>query len=124
MPIIRKVFGPFSGETFLDAGKHKARWYFIGIRDDYATAHWVLIFDPSTRQFRASSIPVGEGLGGRVMRKVEASLPKAGRDESANPKMWLNGDEPVMEGKVSDILKSKLKPEDIAKATALAIIKR
>lgn len=124
MAIVRKIFGPFKNEIEKKVGKPVMRWYFFGIRGDHTTAHWVLTFNPETRKFTANGLVVGQGLGGRTMRKVEQALPNYGTDP-VHTGMFLKGDEtPVMEGRVVDLLQARLKLEDIAKASALAITRR
>ena len=125
MPIIRKVFGPFApelvhpGQTF-----QELRWHFFGIRGDKTTAHWVLVFKPGTRTYSASNIPINDGLIGRSRKALYAEkINPIVKDETAHPDAWLD-DSPVMEGRIADILKSKLSAADIAKATALAITRR
>lgn len=123
MAIIRKAYGPFKFETWKDHEGWKARWHFIGIRGDYTTAHWSLTFTAQNRKFLANNTRIGE-VGGPAMRAVERHLPKKGRAEEAHPKAWLSDDDPVMSGTVTDILRSKLKPEDIARVTAIAIVRK
>lgn len=124
MAIIRKIFGPFKNEIEKKSGKPIMRWYFFGIRGDHTTAHWVLTFNPETRKFTANGLVVGQGLGGHTMRKVEQALPNYGTNP-IHTGMFLKGDEtPVMEGRVVDLLQARLKPEEIAKATALLIVTR
>ncbi|MCO5730108.1 hypothetical protein [Rhizobium sp. SSA_523] len=120
MPIIRRVFGPFH-LVEKNGAEPEIRWHFNGIRGDKTTAHWVLIFNARERRFKASNIKISDSLMGRS-RKALASLaiPAEVTSEDAHPDAWLD-ERPVMEGTVTDILKAKLSPADIAKATALAI---
>nr|CAD6606110.1 hypothetical protein RNT25_01787 [arsenite-oxidising bacterium NT-25] len=123
MPIIRKVFGPFHPEQTAPRSPSTTdlRWYFNGIRGDKTTAHWVLVFDPRKRKWSASNIPIGE-LDGKRNRSglAQLGIPREVKNEDVHPDAWLD-DSPVMEGTISSILKSKLSPEDIAKAMALAL---
>lgn len=123
MAIVRKIYGPFNYEVVKKGATHTARWYFNGIRGDYTTAHWVLIFNPETREFSASGNVVGQGLGGRTMRSIEQSLSDYGV-KCVHDKMFLRDNDPVLEGRVVDLLKARLSPEAIAKASALAIIRK
>ncbi|RBO90484.1 hypothetical protein DFR47_11345 [Pseudochrobactrum asaccharolyticum] len=123
MAIVRKIYGPFNYEVVKKGTTHTARWYFNGIRGDYTTAHWVLIFNPETREFSASGNVVGQGLGGRTMRSIEQSLSDYGV-KCVHDKMFLRDNDPVLEGRVVDLLKARLSPEAIAKASALAIIRK
>lgn len=131
MPIIRRVFGPFNREYTGGSvspydgtvwiAHDEVRWYFNGIRDDKTTAHWVLVYDSKTRKFTASNIKINDNLIGRsrlALRKL--GIPSEVKREDVHPDAWLD-ERPVLQGRITDILKSKLSPEDIALATALAI---
>ena len=131
MPIIRRVFGPFHPEIVQEEKldglrmiRYQAmRWYFNGIRGDKTTAHWSLTFDPNARIFSATNIRISDRMIGRSRTAlISAGIKPEVTSEDAHPDAWLD-DSPVMEGRISDILKSKLTSEDIAKATALAILK-
>lgn len=120
MPIVRKVFGPFAPER-VGGALPELRWYFFGIRGDRSTAHWVLVFNPRTRKYSASSIPINDCLIGRSRKALwRENIDPTVKDETTHPDAWLD-DTPVMEGKISQILKAKLPPAEIAKATAMAI---
>lgn len=126
MPIIRRVFGPFHPEQTNPGmpGSTDLRWHFNGIRGDKTMAHWVLIFDPRKRKWHTSNIPIKDNLVGRSRIALgRLGISSEVKNEDAHPDAWLD-DSPVMEGTVTEILKSKLSPEDIAKATALAITRR
>lgn len=129
MPIIRRVFGPFHPEVHETYDQNvkrividEARWYFHGIRGDKKMAHWVLVYDTGKRTFLARNIPLDAMVGSRN-RTIARHLPKGGVDETVNPDLWLD-DSPVMEGSVTEMLKSKLPAAEIAKATALALARR
>jgi hypothetical protein len=124
MAIIRRVFGPFHPEEHLDRQDPELRWSFNGIRGDKTMAHWVLVFLPKKRKWTASNISIKDTLVGRS----RIGLDKQGispdvKEEAAHPDAWLD-DRPVMEGTVTDILKKHLRPDDIARATALSITRR
>ena len=124
MPIIRKVFGPFHAEVGNPGTTiEDLRWHFIGIRDDKTTVHWTLAFDPKNRKYRVNNNTTGDNLPKRSRNALLAEGINPIVDETARPDAWL-GDEPVMSGKISDILKSKLSPADIARATALTIMRK
>ncbi|MDA5627806.1 MULTISPECIES: hypothetical protein [Agrobacterium] len=135
MPIIlRKVFGPFKPEEFeIDRKWVSAsasyefipgmRWHFFGIRDDHTQACWSLSYNSKTRKFAASNIPL-TGMTGKVGREVAASLPGGGT-KILHPKMFIGDREPVLSGAtITIILKSRLSEADIAKATALTILRK
>lgn len=125
MPIIRRVFGPFHPEHIHPGTQaEELRWHFIGIKDDKTTAHWTLTFDPRKRKYRVVNNISSGGLIGRsrkalIVEKIDPVI----KGETAHPDAWLD-DSPVMEGTIATILKSKLSPEDIARATALVIARR
>lgn len=121
MPIIRKVYGPFSREP---VGGGEIKWYFHGIRDDYTVASWILTYVISTRKFTAAARPPTEPVG-RVMRAVMEHLPKDYHKQVKHTRMFIEGDDsPVEEGRIVDILKKRLKPEDFGRAAALAILRK
>lgn len=123
MPIIRRVFGPFAPER-VGGALPELRWYFFGIRGDRTTAHWVLVFECNARRFCARSIPIKDNLIGRSRRALStAGISPEVQDETHHPDAWLDGST-VMEGTITEILKSKLPPAEIAKATAMAVLKR
>ena len=125
MAIIRKVFGPFHPETVHPGSKiEELRWHFIGIKVDKMTAHWTLVFDPRKRTYRVNNNANSGGLIGRSLKAViKQKIDPIVKGETAHPDAWLDGS-PVMEGTITNILKSKLPPEEIAKATALVIKRR
>lgn len=125
MAIIRKVFGPFHPENIHPGTQaEELRWHFIGIKDDKTTAHWTLVFDPRKRTYRVNNNTSSGGLIGRSRKALIAQKIDPGvKGETAHPDAWLD-DSPVMEGTITSILKSKLSPEDIARATALVIARR
>lgn len=120
MAIIRKVFGPFARE--INAIGDEVRWYFNGIRGDRTMGHWSLTYYVKTREFKAANIPIGD-LFGKRNRLAIAGLPNNGTGEDVHPDAWLD-DTPVMEGRITDILRQHLPPADIATVTALSITRR
>lgn len=125
MAIVRRVFGPFHREI-KDQGRvtEELHWHFFGIRGDRTTAHWTLVFDPRKRSYRATNNPINSSLIGRSLKALIAQgIDPVVKNESAHPDAFLD-ESPVMEGTITSILKSKLSPQDIAKATAMVIVKR
>lgn len=110
MAIIRKVFGP----TRMAADTGKLRWLFSGVKEDGTEGHWVLTYTAHNRRFYAGPVRTYD------LKQKARALMGVGA-------LKLNADEPdegPFQGKITDILKSKLRPEDIAKATAMAITRR
>ncbi|MDR6954157.1 hypothetical protein J2X65_003525 [Ancylobacter sp. 3268] len=124
MAIIRKVLGPFSPEAVHPGTKDaELRWYFVGIRGDQTTAHWALIFKAEDRKFTVSTSQLGSAWRGNSMARASRELGDAYPSVVVHPDAFLDGS-PVEEGRVVDILRKRLNPEDFAKATALAIARR
>lgn len=135
MPIIRRVFGPFSPEItrgkkwnestrVADDVNVDMRWYFIGIRADKTTGHWTLVYNIETRKFQALNNKISDSLIGRSrLGLVAQGIAPDVTTEDAHPDAWLD-DEPVMQGTITQILKSKLSAEHIARAMALTIMRK
>lgn len=104
MPTLRKVFGPFHPETKKTNSGMRLLWHFFGIRDTYEIAMWVLAFDPLTREFSAHAVPI----------------PRSG-SPITEPHLFLRPDEPVLTGRIVDILRQRLPREELARAIALSI---
>lgn len=125
MAIIRKVFGPFHPEV-AHAGSsiEEMHWHFFGIRGDRSMAHWTLVFDPRKRMYRVNNNSITNNLIGRSRKALhDEKVSSVLSDTLVHPNAWLD-DSPVMSGTITSILKSKLSPEDIAQATALAIMRK
>lgn len=128
MPIIRKVYGPFGFEECNKAipTAHDLRWYFFGVCGDGEMSHWVLVYEVAKRKFRAANDGRDSPIVGRHHRGalIDQGI-SPDYQPSIHPRMFIEGDDSLtQEGRVTDILKSKLSPEDIAKATAASITRR
>lgn len=115
---IRKVFGPFHP---IDSGGKSRRhidFHFFGVRADHSMAMWVLRYDVNLRAFGIHSIPIGDvGAKGREV------IPDIGKAEVIHKDAFLD-DGPIETGRVTDILRKKLRPEHFAMCTAAAILQR
>ena len=106
---VRKIYGPFKMEPFENSARNKCiRWHFNGIRDDDQIAHWALDYDRSTNRFNVTSFALRTGYIGQYRCDPVKTLPE-------NRGMFLGGEIPrIMTGKISDILRKHLRPEDHA----------
>lgn len=117
MPGIRKVYGPFHPERHRLAQGECIDFHFHGIRDDHSMAAWVLRYTASTRQFMAISRQIGE-VGGPKMRSLKIDVAKLPPDKEK----FLCGEKPNVEtGRITDILRRRLKPEHLAQCAALSM---
>ncbi len=110
MADFRKVMGPF-GREIVTAGDIGIRWGFIGILANYETAHWTLIYRAEDRSF---SVFRSQPQSMRVVDKSGTTHWK-----SAGPlvdkDMFIRGaNAKVFSGTVTNVLRSRLPPEDIA----------
>lgn len=119
MAILRKVYGPFSRE--MNMRGDEITWYFHGIRDDYSMGHWQLIYYAEKRKFRAINLPLSSHGEGRVMRSVSNQI---GKLQVTNPDQFAIAGSPVLEGRITDILRNQLSEAEIASAVAVTILKR
>lgn len=123
MAIIRRLFGPFAPETaHPNTAAAEVRWSFFGITGDHTTEHWTLVFKAEDRKFYVVNSRIGKGdsLSGPVIRAVTKTLPREYPTAPALPGAYLD-DRPVLQGRITDMLKSRLTPEDFAKCTRLAM---
>lgn len=103
---------------------HELRWFFFGIRGDGGMANWVLTYNVTNRTFNASNTGSIQ-LVGRSRKAAFDATGSADAGPVTDPFMFIKGDDTLtQEGKVTDILRNRLKPEDIAKATAASIASR
>lgn len=121
MAIIRRVWGPFAPEAqVIGQTTYQLHWSFFGIRDDMTMAHWTLVFETEKRKFRVNNNPLDVLRAIPYQRRL--SLPGL-TTPIAHPNAFLD-DRPVEQGRIVDILKSRLRPEDFARCTALAIARK
>lgn len=105
MAKIKAVYGAY--KTIEEASC--MRWLFSGVRTDGAFAAWSLTYCFITRKFSVRNIKREQAI------KYAAAMGQKSLFGSAP-------DEPVTyKGSVTSILRSQLKPEQIAKAVALSL---
>ena len=103
---------------------HELRWGFFGIRGDRTTSHWTLIFKVAGRKFVVGASQHGSGWRSSAgMKEANKSLPEGYPVETVHPDAFLDN-RPVEAGRIVDILKKRLTPEDIARCTAAAIMRK
>lgn len=106
MAEIRAIFGPYKTEEQTS----RITWFFSGIRADGEFTAWSLRFQFCTRRYTCRVIKNKQAAkyAESISQKDLFVLPEVAQSE-------------VSSGRVTDMLKAKLSPEQIARATALAI---
>ncbi len=106
MPRIKSVWGPRKTEEAFG----RVTWWFSGMKEDGELCEWKLIYFADTRRFKCR----------RIMSAVAAERARKlmGRDLFSIPSV-AKGE--IEEGFVTDILKARLKPEDLARCTRLSM---
>lgn len=128
MPIFRKVFGPFHPETEMFSGRvEKLRWSFIVIRDDFTLSHYTLVYSAEKNTYTSVNGDQDESsLGPRVRSMGNQVYGSRTKVPVEHPNMFIEGDDsPVLQGAtITEILKSRLPAEEVAKITAVRIARR
>lgn len=107
MAHVRVVWGPYKTEE----RKKKTIWLFTGVYVNGSFARWKLTFWYDTRTFRTRAISKSAADDRNLVGQQDFFLPEV---ERAEPKS----------GRVTDMLRAKLTPEQLARATARAIAYR
>ncbi len=117
MADFRKVLGPF-GREIVKFGDVRITWGFIGILADYETAHWTLTYRVEHRNFLVHR---SEPLSLRMLNdKGLISYREAGRP--VHKDMFIKGDNRIIaSGLITNVLRSRLSPEDIALCAQLSM---
>lgn len=101
MARVKAVWGPTETKVYTFA----VTWMFTGIRENGEYCRWKLTFYLDSRKFRTKAVR----LKGDQKDRPELSLLPAVQQAE------------VVDGPVTPMLRAKLSPEHIAKATALAM---
>lgn len=120
---LRALWGPFGpflegeiytyGGTLAQAATH-VDWHFFGIREDNTMGRWTVRFTVNGRTFKTVNLPANSRVRAG---KSWLELPK----EVVHPDAFVP-DRPMLRGATYlHILKPRLRNEDIALATRLAI---
>lgn len=106
MARIRTVWGPRKTEESYG----RITWWFSGMKEDGELCEWKLVYFADTRRFKCR----------RVMSTVAKDrAEKLSRRDLFHIPSVANGE--VEEGFVADILRSRLKPEEVARCSRLSL---
>lgn len=119
MTDFRKIMGPFGLEVTM-TGPAEIRWGFIGILADWETAHWMLTYKVAERKFfvvRSKPQELRVNMNGRP------GYYSAG--QPVDKDMFIKGNDKVIaSGTITEVLRSRLRPEDIALCARLSMQKK
>lgn len=104
MARIKAIYGPLHTEE----KRHKTTWHFSGVRANGEVCKWKLNFYYDTRCFKTAAM---RGPQSKSDQRVQENLDLLPGLREAEP----------MDGLVTPMLRSRLKPEHIARATYLAM---
>ncbi|SCM79879.1 conserved hypothetical protein [uncultured Pleomorphomonas sp.] len=117
MADFRKVLGPF-GREVVKVGDVRITWGFIGILADYETAHWTLTYQAEHRNFyvrRSEQVSLRVRDESGLIHYRAAGLP-------IHLDMFIKSDNRIVaSGTITNVLRSRLSPEDIALCARLSM---
>ncbi len=106
MARIKAVWGPRKTEE----GRVRITWWFSGMKEDGELCEWKLVYFADTRRFTCRRVMsmVAKQRAEKLERKDLFQIPSASGDA-------------IEEGFVTDILKKRLKPEELARCARLSM---